>query len=214
MGLMNFFGARMAKGLSVEKREEMMAKMMPQMMDGVDINQLMPKMMKQLLQNVTSDDLLTYIKRTLANFDGIIHFLNKMKSAIPSMMIKRYQSKLDFEATVAAISKAAPDNGWKILDTRRLDKDYHDAGLPEMKPVQILYFCNAPGGYRILHDDENYALSVMMPMGVSITETAAGHTEISAMNIAMMSHLFDGATKEVLKTSADNLDKTLRNVVQ
>ena len=93
-------------------------------------------MMKQLLQNVAADDLLAYLKRTLADFDGIVGFLNKMKSAIPNMMIKRYESKLDFEATVAAISEAAPHNGWKILDARRLDKDYHDAGLPEMKPVK------------------------------------------------------------------------------
>ncbi len=50
MGLMD----SMVKTIKKEKREEMMVNMMPQMMEGLDINELMPKMLVAMLKDVTS----------------------------------------------------------------------------------------------------------------------------------------------------------------
>jgi hypothetical protein len=57
-------------------------------------------------------------------------------------------------------------------------------------------------------------MSVMMPMGVSIYETAAGGVEIAAMNLEMMSGMFSGAAREMLSSGAGNLEKTLQGVIK
>lgn len=42
------------------------------------------------------------------------------------------------------------------------------AGLSDMTRVKILYLCNPEGGYEILKSDDFKAMSVMMPMPVSV----------------------------------------------
>ena len=54
----------------------------------------------------------------------------------------------------------------------------------------------------------------MMPMGVSIYETIIGEVEIAAMNIGMMSGMFNGVAKETFEDSGNNLDNCLRDIIK
>lgn len=206
----------MVKMLPKEQREKMMVNMMPLMMDGLDINQLMPKMMTAMLEDVTVDDVIAYLKRALADKEKFTEFFEKMKDAniMQNMMFKVYKSTLNFDDTVAALEKAAPLNGWTIPDIRNLQQEYHEAGLVDMTKVKILYFCMAQGGYKILQEDKNKAMSVMMPMGVSVYETSEAEVEIAAMNLEMMSGMFPGVTQEVLCNGAENMKNILAGIVQ
>lgn len=206
----------MVKMLPKEKREEMMVNMMPLMMDGLDINRLMPKMMTAMLEDVTVDDVIDYLKRALADKEKFTEFFEKMKAAniMQNMMFKVYKSKLNFDDTVAAIEKSAPQNGWTIPDIRDLQQEYHQAGLADMAKVKVLYFCMPQGGYNILREDKNKAMSVMMPMGVSVYETSEAEVEIAAMNLEMMSGMFPGVTQEVLSNGAENLNNTLKGIIE
>jgi uncharacterized protein (DUF302 family) len=106
------------------------------------------------------------------------------------------------------------ENGWHIPDTRDLQHEYHKAGLTDMTRCTILYFCNPQGGYKILTgSDKNKAMSVMMPMGVSIYETTGGQVEIAAMNLSLMSNFFSGVIKEVLKDGGERYEKSLEGIV-
>ena len=205
----------MIKRMPREKKEEMMVNMMPLMMEGVDINALMPKMMTEMFEEVTVDDVINFLKEALKDKDKLQELATKMKEAnlMQQMMFKTYQSKLSFEDTVAAIHEAAPQNGWKIPDIRDLQKEYQEAGLADMTRLKIIYFCNPQGGYTILSEDKNKAMSVMMPMGVSVYETSEGQVEVAAMNLGMMSGMFAGPTEEVFSTGAKNLEKTLEGIV-
>lgn len=69
------------------------------------------------------------------------------------------------------------------------------------------------GGVEITKEDDLKVMSVKMPMGVSVYETSEGKTEISAVNIGMMSGMFGGATKEVLGKSAENFENTVKDIV-
>jgi uncharacterized protein (DUF302 family) len=216
MGLMDVMMDGLIKILSKEQRERMMVNMMPLMMEGLDINDLMPKMMTTMLQDVTVDDVIEYLKRTLAEKAKVAEFFEKMKEAnvMQKMMFKVCKSTLNFDETVAALEKAAPEHGWTIPDIRDLQQEYHKAGLADMTKVKILYFCMAQGGYKILQDDHNKAMSVMMPTGVSVYETSGGAVEIAAMNLEMMSGMFAGVTQEVLSNGAQNLKNTLAGIVE
>jgi uncharacterized protein (DUF302 family) len=133
---------------------------------------------------------------------------NRM-NIIQKMMITEYQSELDFDETVTALTESAKKNGWDIPMTYDLQKGYQEAGYEDMTKVKILYFCNPHGGYKILQDDKNKSMSVMMPMGVSVYEKNSGGVFVAGMSLARMSMVFGGTVKEVLQESAKNYAKSL-----
>ncbi len=205
----------MINALPREKREEMMIDMMPLMMEGIDMNELMPRMMSNMLKDVTTDDIVNFLKDILKDKERLSELGTKIQDAnlMSQMMFRVDRSSLNFEETVAALSESAKQNGWLIPDTRDLQREYHDAGLHEMTQCTILYFCNPQGGYAIFtSSDKNKAMSVMMPMGVSIYETTEGQVEIAAMNLGLMSNFFSGTIKDVLKDSGARYEKSLEAV--
>ncbi len=205
----------MIKMLSQEKREEMMINMMPLMMEGIDMNELMPRMMANMLQDVTADDIINYLKETLKDKEKLNELGAKVQQAnlMQQMMFRVDTSTLSFEETVSSLTESARQNGWGI-DTRDLQHEYHEAGLTDMTRCTILYFCNPQGGYNILtSSDKSKAMSVMMPMGVSIYETTGGQVEIAAMNLSLMSNFFSGVIKEVLKDGGERYEKSLEGIV-
>jgi hypothetical protein len=86
----------MVKIISKEQREEMMVNMMPQMMDGMDMNELMPKMMEHMLKDVSVDDVIAFLKVLLNDQDKLKEFAHKIADAnlMSKMMMRRYKSKL------------------------------------------------------------------------------------------------------------------------
>ena len=206
----------MVKSIKKEKREEMMINMMPLMMEGIDMNELMPKMMANMLKDLSVDDIIKFLKDLLSDSNKLSNLATKIAEAnlMPKMMMKTWKSKFSFEETVKALSESAPKNGWHIPDTRDLQKLWTEQGIENAPKIKVLYFCNAEGGYAITKDDELKAMSVMMPMGVSIYETLAGDVEIAAMNIGMMSGMFEGVAKETLNNSGNNLDNCLKDIIK
>ncbi len=206
----------MINALPREKREEMMINMMPLMMEGIDTNALMPRMMSNMLAEVTADDIVDYLKDSLKEKERLSELGTKIQEVnlMGKMMFRVDTSSLDFEATVSTLCETAKDNGWLIPDIRDLQQEYNDAGFSDMTRCTILYFCNPEGGYAILSgNDVNKAMSVMMPMGVSVYETADGQVKIAAMNLGLMSNFFNGAVREVFKDSAARYEKSLEPVI-
>jgi uncharacterized protein (DUF302 family) len=132
---------------------------------------------------------------------------------VTKMMMKSYTSILDFDETVEVLERNAVMSGWEIPQVRNLQKTYLDAGLAGMTRVKILYLCNPEGGYTILKSDDFKAMSVMMPMPVSVYEKNDGTVGISSMNLGMMAGMFSGAVKEVLTKGAEDFEKSLQGIV-
>ena len=130
------------------------------------------------------------------------------------MMFKVYQSELGFDETIKELTESAKKNGWEIPMVYDLQEGYQESGYEDMTKIKIIYFCNPSGGFKILQDDENKPMSVMMPMGVSVYETQAGQVFISGMNLERMSMMFGGTVKDVLREGAVNYDKTLDDFAQ
>jgi uncharacterized protein (DUF302 family) len=128
------------------------------------------------------------------------------------MMFTVHQSKLGFDETIAAVQKAAQKHGWQIPMVHDLQENYQQAGYEDMTRLKILYFCNPSGGYRILQDDENKPMSVMMPTGVSVYETRDGQVYIAGMNLERMSLMFGGVVKEVLQQGGANYVQAMAEV--
>lgn len=129
------------------------------------------------------------------------------------MMFTASKSKLNFEETVSSIRESAVRHGWEIPSIHDLQREYQAAGHNDMTRMKIIYFCNPHGGYRILKDDHNKSMSVMMPMGVSVYETNDGQVYIAGLNLGLMSTMFEGTIKEIFEEGTENFEKTLENIV-
>lgn len=205
----------MINALPQEKREAMMIDMMPLMMEGIDMSELMPRMLSNMLQDISADDIVRWLKEALRDKERLAKLGTKLQEAnlMGQTMFRVDHSGLSFEETVTALSASAEKNGWTIPDTRDLQREYHEAGLDEMTPCKILYFCDAEGGYAILSSsDTNKAFSALMPIGVSVYQTATGEVEVAAVNLGLMSHFFSGTTKQVFAESGVRYEKSLEAI--
>lgn len=128
------------------------------------------------------------------------------------MMFTVHHSELGFDETVAALRESAEKHGWQISMVHDLQECYQEAGYEDMTRLTTLYFCNPQGGYRILQDDANKPMAVIMPMGVSVYETNAGQVHIAGMNLGSMSAMFGGTVKDVLREGAANYGRTLAGI--
>jgi uncharacterized protein (DUF302 family) len=131
---------------------------------------------------------------------------------VRNMMFTVHRSELDFDETVEALRTSAEKHGWDIPMVHDLQNNYQEAGYEDMTRVTTLYFCNPDGGYRILRDDENKPMAVMMPMGVSVYETQDGEVYIAGMNLERMSIMFGGEVKEVLRQGTANYARTMADI--
>lgn len=211
MGMMQSMISMMGE----KKREELMTNMMPMMMDGIDLHEFMPNMMGNMLKELTAEDIVGFLESSMGEKETIQKMTQKIIEAnlVTQMMMKSYTSKLIFNETVEALERNTVMNGWEIPQVRNLQHTYLEAGLSDMTRVKILYLCNPDGGYDILKRDDFKAMSVMMPMPVSIYERNDGSVGISCMNLAMMSKFYAGVVKEVLAKGAEDLAKNLEGVV-
>ncbi len=130
------------------------------------------------------------------------------------MMFTVRKSRLDFEDTVAAIRESAIKNGWEIPSVYDLQQEYKKAGHEDMTRVKIIYFCNPHGGYRILKDDADKPMSVIMPAGVSVYEATDGQVYVAGINFELMSGMFGGTVREVLEEAAGNYARTLQDIAE
>ncbi len=88
MGLMDRMMDRMIKNMSVEEKEEMMLKIMPTMMEGIDINKMTPDMMKTMGRLITITGIVLFISKA-SNDDELKQelgeLLNNLREKMPEL---------------------------------------------------------------------------------------------------------------------------------
>ncbi len=82
-----------------------------------------------------------------------------------------------------------------------------------MSRTTIVYFCYAEGSLRSFEDDDNRPMSVMMPTGVSVHETSTGEVRVSRMDFALMSWMFGGTVKQVMREGAKRMKRTFVDIL-
>jgi len=181
------------------------------------MNAFMPRMMNEMLKDVTTDDVVDFLKKALDEKEKLQELVDKLKDAnvMYKMMFASHVSKFDFDETVSKIKQQAKDVGWNIPDDRDLQKMWSEgAGLTDMTRLTTIYFCSPSTAYRIVKEDGNAAMAVMMPMGVIVYEMDDGKTGVATYNMGMMAGMFPGLTGEVLKGAAERLEKSLDGIIE
>ena len=89
MGMMDAMMNSMIKAFPPDKREELMLKMMPEMMKGMDITRVMPDMLKEVGQRITLFSVYVSFSKALKDEELkeiLKGALKKMKDKMPEMM--------------------------------------------------------------------------------------------------------------------------------
>ena len=165
-----------------------------------------------MLQSISVDELSMLLKETIQDKKRRKALCEQLQETAPmrEVLFRIDQSNLDFEETVCILRKSAQSLGWIIPDMRDLQYEYHQVGLTEMPKCTILYLYTLVGGYEVFTShDQNKAISVIMPMAVSVYETGDGQVEIAALNLETVSNFFNGVVRDTLIDSY----KRYRNAV-
>ncbi|MCP4317693.1 MAG: DUF302 domain-containing protein [Hyphomicrobiales bacterium] len=134
-------------------------------------------------------------------------------SLMTRMMFVTGRSRFSFDETVEKVIESAKQAGWSVPNTLDLQAHYQSEGHADMTRTTIIYFCYAEGSLRIFEDDDNRPMSVMMPTGVSVHETSTGEVRVSRMDFALMSWMFGGTVKQVMREGAKRMKRTFVDIL-
>ena len=130
--------------------------------------------------------------------------------AMPPLMINVHKSPYGFDETVVAVENSvASQKGWKVPKVFDIQKNIIDAGYPDMTRVKIVTLCNPHYAKRILSDDNDKAVSTMMPLGIGVYETKDGSVYMSEMNIGLMGMMFGGTIADVMGDASTDIAKMM-----
>lgn len=121
-----------------------------------------------------------------------------MALAAPSMMLNVKSSPKNVEDTVAEISARAVAAGWVVSSVTPLDASIAKNGGKQFPPIRLVNMCQADHASRVLEDQGDRKVSVLMPCTVAVYQDDEGVTRISTMNAGLMGKLFGGAIAEVM----------------
>lgn len=116
---------------------------------------------------------------------------------MPGLMLQEHKSPYGVEETVERIRNSAVDEGWVVSGVRRLDESIRKHGGDQLPPVRLINVCQADHAHRILNEDDQRVVSVMMPCTISVY-AKGGETYIGTMNAGLMGRMFGGTVAEVM----------------
>jgi len=124
---------------------------------------------------------------------GIVVF-----TAMPSLMIVTWESKLGFDETIAALQKRIPEHGWVISGDQPIDmnKSMTKHGVTFKPHVKLVKLCKAEYAKSVLTTDRH--VSTMMPCTFSVWDGDDGKVYLSKMNMALMAKMFGGNIAKVM----------------
>jgi uncharacterized protein (DUF302 family) len=117
---------------------------------------------------------------------------------MPGMMLHEQMSPYSVDETVTKITANAENAGWVVAGISPLHKSVKKHGGGDLPPVMLLNLCQANHAYKILKDDENKVLSVMMPCTISVYQKTDGKTYVGSMNAGLLGKMFGGTIAKVM----------------
>jgi len=117
---------------------------------------------------------------------------------MPGMMLTEQLSPYSVEQTVEKIRSNAKSEGWVISSTQPLHESVKKHGGGDLPPVILVNLCQADHAYKILQEDANKVISVMMPCTMSVYQKSDGRVYVGTMNAGLLGTMFGGTVAEVM----------------
>jgi uncharacterized protein (DUF302 family) len=117
---------------------------------------------------------------------------------MPGLMLNETVSPYSLEETVDRIQKNAVEAGWVVSGLVKLEASIARHGGADVPRTWLINLCQANHASRILADDADRVVSVMMPCTISVYEKSDGKTYIASMNAGLLGRMFGGTVAEVM----------------
>jgi uncharacterized protein (DUF302 family) len=118
-------------------------------------------------------------------------------------------TKLGFDAAVAAIEKKAPEKGFRVLHTHDVAAMLAEKGFPR-EPLKIIEICNAKYASQVLARDVK--ISLMLPCPISVY-LEGGKTHISTMRPSAIGDFYPEAGIQDLAAEVERIVLQIVNEV-
>lgn len=115
---------------------------------------------------------------------------------MPGLMVVEHESKLDFDATVAALEKAVKAEGWVVSGVADMQKSLAKHGVTFPRRVKVVKLCHPQYAGSVLRTDRRMA--ALMPCSIAVYEDDDGTVRISKMNTGLMGKMFGGNVAQVM----------------
>ena len=127
---------------------------------------------------------------------GILVLGIVMLSAMPSMMLKTYETQYGYDETIDLLQERIEEAGWVISGISELNKSLSGHGVDFKPRVTLVSLCHPEYAKSILTSDR--FVSVMMPCKFSIWEGDDGKVYLTKMNMGLMGKMFGGNIAKVM----------------
>jgi uncharacterized protein (DUF302 family) len=132
--------------------------------------------------------------------------------AAPEMMILEDESGLNYEDTVATLTRAAEQQGWKIPKVHELHKTMAKHGH-QVKPVTVFELCHVDHAAKVLKDSDSRVVTSLMPCRVSIYVDDEDRVIVSRMNSGAIAQVFNQNVAEVMEVASRETEIILASVL-
>jgi uncharacterized protein (DUF302 family) len=113
-------------------------------------------------------------------------------------MLSEHASPVGVDETVARLEAAAKKEGWVVIGVQKIHESVKKHGEGEILPVHVMSVCHPKYAARILKEDGNRVVSVMMPCRIAVYAKADGKAYVSTMNAGLVGRLFGGTIADVM----------------
>jgi uncharacterized protein (DUF302 family) len=119
-------------------------------------------------------------------------------SLMRSAMVEERSSPHNMEETIKIISERAKLKGWSISEPKKLDQTIQKHGGPVVLPVSLLELCEPHHAGKLLANDNDRWVSVMMPCTISVYEKSDGKVYVANLKAKNMGGLMGGNVAEIM----------------
>jgi uncharacterized protein (DUF302 family) len=121
-------------------------------------------------------------------------------------------SPFNVEATVEKLIEAATQKGWQNPAVHNLQQSLAKAGK-QVRPVQVVEICKPDYSGRMLEQNDERIVSVLMPCRISAYEKDDGKTYVALLDMAAMTEGLPRAAVEAIHGASDESFEIVKSVI-
>lgn len=142
----------------------------------------------------------------------ILYFV--MPGMMPNVMIKEYQSQMEYQETINTIDQRLQEKDWIIVDVHDIQNTIMDAGFTDLKKMTLFLVYKPEFLYKMMQPDEFKKFTAMMPAGIGVYEKSDGQIYISMRNVKLMGRIFGQGAEEVTLRVAEEWIEILDGIIE
>lgn len=131
---------------------------------------------------------------------------------MPSLMLITRPSAQSYDDTVARLDQTlASKADWRVLAVNDYQKA--TAAFDEIDRTGSMNVCNPRYASRILSDEEDRAVTALMPLAIGVYEDSQGNVFVTRVNVKLLGMMFGGTIAEVMGMAGKDLDDVVESAL-